>query len=154
MFFEAATSWQEEIEPVAIRGRRLMLCRLMFRDRSEVDRPIAVEAFVLAEVTDDESISRLVIFDPDDINAAMAEFTARWIASGEVAHPEVIEREGRMLVEAANRHDWDAFAEITANATYVNHRQLAADGIHTIAAHMSSIADDGIARPQHADGTR
>ena len=68
----------------------------------------------------------------------MAELTARWIATGEVAHPDVIERE-HSLVEAANRHDWETFAEISAGATYVNHRQLAAGGVHTIAAHMSSI---------------
>ena len=100
--------------------------------------PITVEMMTLTEVADDELVSYTVFFDPDDINGAIAELTARWIASGEVAHPEVIERELR-LVEAANRHDWDAFAEISADATYVNHRQLAAGGIHTIAAHMSSI---------------
>ncbi len=99
LFIEAAPSWQEETEPVAIRGPRLVLCRLMFRDHSEVDRPIVVEALVLTEVTDDELTSRLVIFDPDDINGAMAELTARWIASGEVAHPEVITA-ARELFEA------------------------------------------------------
>ena len=109
LFIEAAPSWQEETEPVAIRGPRLVLCRLMFRDHSEVDRPIAVEALVLIEVTDDELTSRLVIFDPDDIDGAMAELTARWIASGEVAHPEVIET-ARRLSETVNRHDWEAFA--------------------------------------------
>ena len=72
LFIEAAPSWQEETEPVAIRGPRLVLCRLMFRDHSEVDRPIAVEALVLTEVTDDELTSRLVIFDPDDIDGAFA----------------------------------------------------------------------------------
>jgi hypothetical protein len=138
LFFEAPTSWQEEVEPVAIRGPRLLLVRVMFRDCGEADRPIAVEALVITEVTDDELISCFALFDPDDINGAIRELTARWIASGEVAHPEVIERELR-LIEAANRHDWDAFAENSADATYVNHRQLSADGVHTIAAHMSSI---------------
>ena len=38
------------------------------------------------------SLHDIVSFDPDDINGAMGELTARWIASGEVAHPEVIER--------------------------------------------------------------
>jgi SnoaL-like domain len=92
----------------------------------------------LTEVTHDELVHYTEVFDPDDINGAIGELTARWIASGEVAHPEVIDRELR-LVEAANRHNWDAFAEISADATYVNHRQLAAGGVHTIAAHMSSI---------------
>jgi hypothetical protein len=138
LFFEAATSWQEEIEPVAIRGAGLMLCRLMFRDQSEVDRAIAVEALVLAEVTGDELISRIVIFDPDDINGAMAELTARWIASGEVENPEVIEA-ARRLNEAYNRHDWDAVATREAGATYVNHRQLATVEPETIRDHWLSI---------------
>jgi SnoaL-like domain len=127
-----------EVEPVAIRGCRLGLTRERWRDTDEADRPITVESLTLMEVSDDELAYYTVIFDPDDINGAFAELTARWIASGEVAHPEVIDRE-RRLVEAANRHDWDAFAEISAGATYVNHRQLAAAGVHTIADHMSSI---------------
>jgi hypothetical protein len=138
LFIEAAPSWQEEREPIAIRGPRLALCRLMFRDHGEVDRSVAVEALVLTEVTDDELTSRLVIFDPADIDGAMAELTARWIASGEVAYPEVIET-ARRLTEAANSHDWDAFAALSAGATYVNHRQLSSPGVETIADHMPSI---------------
>ena len=138
LFFEAPRSWQAEMEPVAIRGPRLVLCRVMFRDHSELDRPIAVEALVLTEVTDDELISRFVVFDPDDIDGAMAEFTARWIASGEVAHPQVIEAV-RRLIETVNRHDWDAFTTLSAGATYVNHRQLSRPAVQTIADHMSSI---------------
>lgn len=90
------------MDPIATRGPRLALCRLKFRDHSEVDRPIAVEALLHVEVVIDELISRFVIFDPADINSAFAELTARWIATGEVAHPNVIERE-HSLVEAANR---------------------------------------------------
>jgi hypothetical protein len=136
LFVEAAPNWQEETEAVAIRGRRLVLYRLMFRDHSEVGRPIAVEALVLTEVTDDELASYVAIFDPDDIDGAMAEITARWIASGEVDHPEVIEAH-RMLLELANRHDWDTFAIRSAGATYVGHRQLAVGD--TIADYISSI---------------
>ena len=138
LFFEAAPSWQEEVEPIAIRGARLVLYRLIFRDHSEVDRPITVEALVLTQVTDDELAYYIVIFDPDDINGAMAELTARWIASGEVAHPEVIEA-GRQLSEAYNRHDWDAVATHEAGATYVNHRQLATVDPEAIADHWLSI---------------
>ena len=136
VLFEAPTSWQLEIEPVAIRGSRLALTRDRFRDTNEADRPIAVETLTLTEVNDDELISYAVVFDPDDINGAIAELTARWIASGEVAHPEVIEAQRKVLA-ASNRHDWDAVSAANANATYVNHRQLPAGG-DTIADHMSS----------------
>jgi hypothetical protein len=123
IILEAGTGWQEEIECIAVRGTHLLLCRAIFRDHGEADRPIAVEALVLAEVTGGGLISAFVTFDPDDIDAALAELTARWIASGEVEHPDVIEAMGR-LFDASNRHDWDALAAIEAGATFVNHRQL------------------------------
>jgi hypothetical protein len=72
-----------------------------------------------------------VVFDPDDINGAFAELTDRWIASGQVAHPEVIKSVQR-LTEAINRHDWDAYAALSAGATYVNHRQLSSLGVQPI----------------------
>jgi hypothetical protein len=133
---ETPTSWRLEIEPVAIRGDRLALSRETFRDADEVDQPITVELIVLTEVADAELVSYTVFFDPDDINGAIAELTARWIASGEVAHPEVVEAQQKVLA-ASNRHDWDAVSAANANATYVNHRQLPAGG-DTIADHMSS----------------
>jgi hypothetical protein len=78
-----------------------------------------------------------VSFDPDDINGAFAELTDRWIASGEVAHPEIIKSAHR-LTEATNRHDWDALATLSGGAAYVNHRQLSKPGVETITDHMSS----------------
>ena len=95
------------------------------------------------EVGEDRLAHTLVNFDPDDINGAMAELTARWIASGEVAHPDVIEA-GRELIEATNRHDWDALAVRCAGATYVNHRQLGdttADFITSVRTMASLVPD-------------
>ncbi len=68
----------------------------------------------------------------------LAELTARWIASGEVEHPEVIEA-WHQLGEAYNRHNWDAVATREAGATYVNHRQLATVDPETIEDHWLSI---------------
>ena len=148
LFSEAAPSWQGEREPIAIRGPRLALCRVMYRDHSEVDRPIAVEALVLTAITDDELTSRLVIFDPDDIDGAMAELTAPWIASGEVAHPEVIET-ARRLNEAVNRDDWEAFATRNADATFINHRQLSTPDVQTIADYLPSLRMAASLLPTH-----
>jgi hypothetical protein len=92
----------------------------------------------LTEVADDEFVSYTVFFDPDDLNGATAELTARWIASGEVAHPDAIVAALR-INEVVNRHDWGAFAEISAEATYVNHRQLSSPGVQTVIQHMPSI---------------
>jgi len=120
----------------------------MYRDHSEVDRPIAVEALVLTEVTDDELTSRLVIFDPADIDGAIAELTTRWIASGEVAHPEVIET-ARRLNEIVNRDDWEAFATLNAEVTFVNHRQLSTPDVQTIADYLPSLRMAASLIPTH-----
>jgi tetratricopeptide (TPR) repeat protein len=135
---ETPTSWRLEIEPVAIRGDRLALSRETFRDADEVDQPITVELIVLTEVADAELVSYTVFFDPADINEAIGELTARWIASGEVAHPEVIESV-QQVNEIVSRHDWDAIAKHFAGAAYVNHRQLAQAGTGTITDWLSSM---------------
>jgi hypothetical protein len=135
---EMPQSWQMAVELVAIRGTRLSLIRQTYHDTNEAARPIVGEALTLAEVGDEGLVRDVVIFDSDDINGATRELTARWIASGEVAHPEVIESARRMN-EIVNRHDWESLATLSADATFINHRQLSSPGIETITGHMTSI---------------
>jgi hypothetical protein len=135
---ESAKSWLFEIEPVAIRGHDLALARHIYRDAAEADQPITIELLALTEVTGDELLYRCTLFDPEDLDTAMAELTARWIDSGDVAHPAVIEAACRSN-EAYNRHAWDVVAEIEAGATYVNHRQLVGAEPETIEDHWRSI---------------
>ncbi len=132
------SSWRMEVQPIAVRGSRFSLTRACWIDIDDADHSITVEFLVVTEVSDSGLVHDTVSLDPDDINGAFAELTARWIASGEVAHPEVVE-EIRRLNESINQHDWDAFAARIAAATYVNHRQLDPPGAETIADHMSSI---------------
>ncbi len=138
MFETFPSSWRMEVEPIAIRGPRLSLIHEKYRDTADADRPTLVELLRVIEVGNDGLMHDTVSFDPDDLNDAFAELTDRWIASGEVAHPDVVE-EIRRLNEIINRHDWDAFATRIAGATYVNHRQLDPPGAQNIADHMSSI---------------
>jgi hypothetical protein len=126
--FEAPKSWRQELESVAIRGARLGLTRDKYRDTKEADRPVTGELLTLTEVNDDGLVRDTALVDPEDINGAMAELTARWIASGEVAHPEVIDSACR-LTETVNLHDWEAFEKLCAGATYVAHRQLSSPGV-------------------------
>jgi hypothetical protein len=121
--FEAPKAWRSEIEPVAVRGSRLGLTRDSMRDTNYSDRTITAEHLTLTEIDDDGLLRDIVLFDVADINGAMGELTARWIASGEVAHPAVVEAAHR-LIEASNCYDWDAIARRCAGATYINHRLL------------------------------
>jgi hypothetical protein len=138
MFETAPSSWRMDVEPIAIRGVRLALIRTFWRDTDFADRPIVAELMHVAEVGDDDLLRYTVNFDPDDVNKAFAELTARWIASGEVAYPEVIESVDRINA-TINRHDWDAVATHFADAEYVNHRQLAHAANGTIADWLSSM---------------
>ncbi|WP_269203964.1 BTAD domain-containing putative transcriptional regulator [Mycobacterium colombiense] len=131
-------SWRVELEPIAIRDSRFALARLRWRDIDEPDQPVTVELLGVVEVDDDGLIHHTVSCDPEDINGAFAALTERWIASGDVAHPEVVELIQR-LIELNNNHDWDAFSRLTAGATHANHRQLGRQDTQTIADHMPSI---------------
>ena len=83
--FEASpSSWQMEVEPIAIRGSRLSLSRVTYRDTDDADRPIAVELLTVMEVSDGDLVHDSVDFDPDDIDAAFEELDTRYRA-GEAA---------------------------------------------------------------------
>lgn len=131
-----------EVEPIAIRGSRLALTRARYRDIDDADRPIAVELLHVMELGDNDLMQETVGFDPDDVNDAFAELTARWIASGEIAYPELIETVDRINA-TINRHDWDAVATYFDGAAYVNHRQLGHAVKGTIADWLSSLQTTG-----------
>ena len=137
-WLNAPRSWRMDVETLAIRGSRLSLTRNRCRDSEEADQPVTVEVLAVMEVDEAGLVRDAVSFDPDDIDDAFAELTARWIASGEVTHPEVAESAQR-LMETMNRRDWNALAALSVGATFINHRQLSSPGIDTMADQMSSI---------------
>jgi ketosteroid isomerase-like protein len=84
----APPGWRIEIEHVAIRGDRWVMCRNILREAMGADRPIAVETLTVAEVTADGLVDYTAIFDPDDLDSAMAELTSRWMTAEEIGHPD------------------------------------------------------------------
>jgi len=142
VFEGAPASWRMHAEPIAIRGSRLELTRECYCDTDEADRPIAVQLLHVMELGDAGLMRDIVSFDPDDLDDAFAELTARWIASGEVAYPEPIEAVDRINA-TINRHDWDAVATHFVGAEYVNHRQLGHAVNGTIADWLSSLQTTG-----------
>ncbi|WP_197514016.1 nuclear transport factor 2 family protein [Mycobacterium sp. 1165178.9] len=96
--FEAPKGWRLEVAPLAIRGSRLALTRDQYRDIKEVDRPITNEHLMLTELSADGLVNISVIFDPDDINAALDELDARYLVGEAAAHA----------------HTWSVIASTTA----------------------------------------
>ncbi|WNG95531.1 BTAD domain-containing putative transcriptional regulator [Mycobacterium sp. ITM-2016-00318] len=84
---DAPQSWRLAFEPIAIRGHHLALSRHIYRDASEADRPIVVQALVLTEVRD-QLVNGIVVFDTDDVDAAFAELDARYLAGEAAPHAQ------------------------------------------------------------------
>ncbi|MFL0180216.1 MULTISPECIES: BTAD domain-containing putative transcriptional regulator [unclassified Mycobacterium] len=80
----ALSTWRLEVEPIAIRGSRLSLTYGCYRDSGDPDRSIAVEMLHVMEVDAAGLMRYTVNFDPDDLDAALAELEARYLA-GEAA---------------------------------------------------------------------
>ena len=85
MLTDESKSWRLEVESIAIRGDRLALSRHTYRDAADPDRPIAVEAINLTEVSEDGLARNFTVFDTDDADAAFEELDARFQA-GEAAN--------------------------------------------------------------------
>ena len=84
--FAPPEGWRLSMEPIAIRGSRLLLTRDCWRDTDAPDQPVTVEVLTVMEVNDDGLIHDTVSFDPDDINAAFEELDARYLAGEAAAH--------------------------------------------------------------------
>jgi hypothetical protein len=86
--FAAPGSWRLSMQPIAIRGSRLLLTRDCWRDIDAPNQPITVEVLTVMEVDKDGLFHCTVSFDPDDIDAAFAELEARYLAAEAAAHSQ------------------------------------------------------------------
>jgi class 3 adenylate cyclase len=105
-------------EVVAIRAQRLALVRTRF----ETAGPDAffAEIFRMVEVDDDGLMVAAIVFDPDDIDAAIAELDARYLAVEAAPYAHVWQSAMDTLGEA-NRHEP---GPIITGLTYVDHRRV------------------------------
>nr|WP_193791131.1 BTAD domain-containing putative transcriptional regulator [Mycobacterium paraense] len=84
MFDAAPSGSRLTVETIAIRGQRLSLTRAHYRDPEDPAAP-TVEMLQITEVSRESLLQTCVSFDPDDMDGALAELTARWADSGEEA---------------------------------------------------------------------
>jgi DNA-binding SARP family transcriptional activator len=122
LLFEAAASWQLEVESVAIRGENLVLGRYLFRDAAEVDRPVAIEALFVVEINADQLITRAAIFDAGDVDAAFVELDARYLAGEAAAHA----RTWSAIANANAAFNQHEIPPTTPDWTTVDHRRVIA----------------------------
>lgn len=124
MFETAPSGWRLEVDAIAIRGSRLSLTRVRYRDNDSPGRPVVVELLQVVELGDDGLIRTAVSFDPDDIDASFAELDARYLAgeAARYAHTWSLVLSG---YAALNQHE---LPETTTDWVDDDHRPLVAVG--------------------------
>ncbi|MGH7788431.1 MAG: nuclear transport factor 2 family protein, partial [Candidatus Binatia bacterium] len=146
------------ITPLATRGERLALSRLLFEGNVDAGGgPLAIDYLALDEVDAAGRSSQVVLFDADDLAAAYAELDARFEAgegAASPAHGVVM----RAFAAAVVSRDWDRVVALCA-PTFVeyDHRGLAVLGTtHGGAAWaqnfrtLTDLAPDTVYRVDHA----
>ena len=131
------STWRLEIEPIAVRGSRLSLTRDSYRDVGDPNGTIAVELLHLMEVDTAGLMQHTVSFDPDDIDAALAELDAHYLAGEAAAYCQtwsVIARAQAGFLQ----HELPA---TTGSPVYVDHRRFVATGAVDLTAALHAIAD-------------
>ncbi|WP_256389945.1 BTAD domain-containing putative transcriptional regulator [Mycobacterium sp. 1164966.3] len=105
---------------LATRGQRLILVKALLSAKDARPAPFYAEMLSVAEIDSDNRVAAVVVFDPDDIDAAYEELDARYLA-GEAAECAQTWSVIAGLYAGFNRHELPA---TTPNWTYFDHRQL------------------------------
>nr|WP_142386791.1 hypothetical protein [Mycobacterium sp. QGD 101] len=124
---------------IATRGRRLVLRRTRFsgQDRQS-EAALLNEILDLVEIDDDERIASVVMFDPDDIDAAFEELETRYLAGEAAAHTHTWSVINGACA-AFNRREFPALAEDWVN---IDHRRGAAFAPGDLSSYVRTVWDD------------
>ena len=91
-------------ELIATRGQRLVLGRVRWSASDQGAEAFQSEALCITEVEGDGQIAAIVMFDPDDLEGAIAQLDARYLAGDAAAHTEIWSVITRTYA-AFNRHE-------------------------------------------------
>ena len=137
MFGATPDSVQLTAESIAVRGSRLSLMHVCYRDTEYADRPITVEMMQIVEVSTSGLLQYSVSFDPDDIDAAFEELDGRYLADEAAAHAHTwsVITSG---YSATNRHELPG---MTPDSVYIDHRACLTTEREDLAAYLPSVWD-------------
>ncbi|MFI5508307.1 BTAD domain-containing putative transcriptional regulator [Mycobacterium sp. NPDC051804] len=106
-------------DPVAIRGEHLVLSRVRFAGRDVRPDAYRTDVFRLTEIGDDGRVVSFMTLDIDDLDPAVAELDARYLAGEAAPHADNWQAVMDALGEL-NRHERGA---ILMGLTFENHRR-------------------------------
>ncbi len=127
-FIASMNAWYEVgfnesiAEPLAVRGESLMLSRSGWRAADGRE----VVFLTIDEVDHARRLARVTLFDEDDLEAAIDELEARFLAGEAAEHPDAY-RAGRQTLTLHRTLDWDGLRDLLApEFVLVDHRGLGA----------------------------
>ncbi len=106
---------------IATRGARLILTRTRHSGRDQAPDAFRIDALAVVQIDAHERIAARIVFDPNDIDAALEELDARYLAGEAAAHAHT----WSVITEAfaaVSRHD---LPELTPDWVNVDHRRAA-----------------------------
>ncbi len=133
------TSSRFTAKVIATRGERLALTRSRFEATTRSAGPSEAETLSLVELDDRGDRNVVVMFDPENLDAAYAELDARY-AAGEAADLGRVAAAMSAFNRAFADRDWDALAAQCAPDIIVNdHRLLGWETLHGAAAYLAAV---------------
>ena len=123
---------------VATRGERLVLCRTCISDEDQQAGGFRIEMLIIVETTADKRIQARVAYDPDDIDSAIEELDARYLA-GEAATYAQTWALITATSTAFNRHE---MFPTTPDWVNIDHRRAAAFAPGEMSAYTHAIWED------------
>ena len=110
---------------VTVRGERLALLRTRYSGRDKRPGGYFIDALVAIELDADERILALLVFDSDDIDAAIAELDARYVAGEAAAYSQTWSAIAASFA-AVNKHE---LPQVTPDWVSVDRRRLVTSAI-------------------------
>ena len=105
---------------IATRGERLALCRVRLWGQDRRSQDFIGESLCIVETNAADRITAGIVFDPNNLDAAIAELDARFVAGEAGAHAEMWSLVARVTA-GVNRQEVPA---TTPDSVYVDHRPL------------------------------
>nr|WP_197515068.1 AAA family ATPase [Mycobacterium sp. 1245805.9] len=122
---------------VAIRGERLALFRITFASQDQPLEAFQAGALALVEINDDNRGAANVVFDLEDIDAALEELDARYLAGEAATHAEVWSVIAGSY-SASNRHELPG---MKPDSVYVDNRAVLTTESEDLAGYLRSVRD-------------
>lgn len=130
----ASEVWSTHVaSTVAIRGERLALFRNAFTNHDKASTAYSAAAFAVVEINDDNRVAGYVVFEADELDAAIAELDARYLAGEASTHSRI----WALVTEAFVALNQRKIPATTSDWVNIDHRRLVPIGTGDLAAYLS-----------------